>query len=89
MKKIDLGEFTCFTRDFQVSLPRTKITEVFRKSAVNLQDMTFENFTTAISELGDHYSKAKLRENQERLKELNMVAKKLRIPEEYPNTMRS
>ena len=36
MKKIDLGEFTCFTRDFKIELPRSKITECFRKSAINL-----------------------------------------------------
>jgi len=76
MKKIDLGEFTCFTRDFQIALPRTKLTEVFRKSAAfNFQEMTFENLQSSISELGEHYSKAKLRENKERLRELNLVAK--------------
>lgn len=36
MKKIDLGEFTCFTRDFKIDLPRAKLTECFRKSAANL-----------------------------------------------------
>ena len=71
MKKIDLGEFVCFTRDFQIALPRSKLTEVFRKSSVNLQEMTFENFNSSIEELGDVYSKAKLRENQYRLRELN------------------
>ena len=35
MKKIDLGEFTCFTRDFKIALPRQKVTEIFRRSAVN------------------------------------------------------
>lgn len=75
MKKIDLGEFTCFTRDFEIALPRTKITEIFRKSAINNQEMTFENMQGSISELGEQYSKAKLRENKERLRELNLVAK--------------
>ena len=86
MKKIDLGEFTCFTRDFQIDLPRTKITECFRKSAINLQDMTFENFQQSIRGMGELHPKAKLRENKERLRELTLVSKQLKIPEQYPNT---
>ena len=39
--------------------------------------------------MGDMYSKAKLKENKERLRELKMVARQLRIPEEYPNTKKT
>jgi hypothetical protein len=75
MRKIDLGEFTCFTRDFEIKLPRTKLTEVFRKASINLQEMEFKNFTNSITDLGVHFSKAKLKENKARLKELTLVAK--------------
>ena len=36
--------------------------------------------------MGELYPKAKLRENKERLRELTLVTKQLKIPEEYPNT---
>jgi hypothetical protein len=51
--------------------------------------MTFEGFEAAVSEMGDLFSKAKLRENKARLRELNLVTKQLKIPEEYPNTKKT
>ena len=51
--------------------------------------MEISHFQDALTEIGDQYSKAKLKENQERLRELNLVAKQLRIPESYPNAKKT
>ncbi len=35
IKKIDMGEYTCLCRDFDISLPRQKIQEIFKKASTN------------------------------------------------------
>ena len=35
LKKIDLGEFNGMVRDFDIDIPKQKITEIFRQTAVN------------------------------------------------------
>jgi hypothetical protein len=39
--------------------------------------------------MGELHPKAKLRENKERLRELTLVTKQLKIPEQYPNTQKT
>lgn len=51
--------------------------------------MEFDGFQNSMKEFGDQYSKAKLKENKERLRELQLVTKQLKIPQEYPNTKKT
>ena len=36
LKKLDMGEFTCLTRDFSIALPRSRVADVFKKASANL-----------------------------------------------------
>lgn len=47
--------------------------------------MELTHLTEGLTGLGAEHSKLKLREKTERLKELNVIAKQLKIPREYPN----
>ena len=49
--------------------------------------MELKHLKDGLTGLGAEHSKAKLREKQERLKELNQIAKHLNIPREYPNAL--
>ena len=71
-----MAEFLSIAKDFTIDLPQQKITEIFRRSALS-NEMSLDQFKASITILGDELSKAKLRENRERLKELNQVVKSL------------
>lgn len=51
--------------------------------------MELEHLTKGITALGEEHAKRKLKEKQERLKELNMIVKQLQLPKEYPNSLRT
>lgn len=85
LKKIDLGEFSCIIRDFQIALPKTKIADLFKKASVNGGSLEVPEFKEALRVLGKEYSKAKLRENKERGRLLRKVIEDLAIPKEYRN----
>jgi len=69
LKKIDLGEFNGFLRDFKINLPRLKTNDLFLKAGDNLKEIEFDDYKKAIILVGQEYATAKLRENKERLKE--------------------
>jgi hypothetical protein len=52
MNQVDLGEFIAFTKDFQVALPKSKITEVFKKCSVSHRPHKLPQFASAIDRLG-------------------------------------
>lgn len=89
LKKIDLGEFNGITRDFDIDIPKQKITEIFRATSINNGEMELEHLEKAVTQLGTEHAKEKLREKSERLKEFNLVAKQLALPREYPNALRT
>ena len=68
-----MGEFFCFCRDFEIALPRTKITECFKKVSSNNYSLEYGEFKDAITTLGREFAIAKIKENKERLKELMKV----------------
>lgn len=86
LKKIDLGEFNGFLRDFKLNLPRQKTNELFLKAGDNLKEIGRDHFKKAIILVGTEYAHAKLREHKERLKEWNKLIEDLKIPESYTNT---
>lgn len=86
LKKIDLGEFNGFLRDFKLNLPRQKTNELFLKAGDNLKEIGRDHFRKAIVLVGQEYAHAKLRENKERRKEWDKLVADLQIPESYPNT---
>ena len=86
LKKIDLGEFNGFLRDFKINLPRQKTNEMFLKAGENKKEIELDDFKKAVILVGQEYAHAKLRENKERLKEWNKLIDDLKIPESYPNT---
>jgi hypothetical protein len=51
--------------------------------------LEFPEFKEAIRVLGKEYTKAKLKENTERLRLLKKVIKDLKIPHDYPNVGKS
>jgi Ca2+-binding EF-hand superfamily protein len=89
LKKIDLGEFSCIIRDFQIALPKSKISDLFKKASVNCGSLEVPEFKGAMRAMGKEYTKAKLRENRERLILVKKVIQDLKIPEEYPNRERT
>ena len=74
---LDLHEFSKFCSDFNIPIKRQKLVEIFKKSVVNLQYMTFKEFNSALTNLGNatHESKKnKLNENITHKKfELNSI----------------
>ena len=87
LKKIDIGEFNGFLRDFQINLPRVKTNDVFLKAGQNLKLIEYDHFKRAIVLAGKEYIIAKCRENQERAKELEKIVKDLKIPKEFENAI--
>jgi len=85
MKKIDLGEFNCFTRDFQIALPKSKISEIFKKVSISCQELEIPEFKSAVEMMGKEYSKEKLTEHRARLTELELFVKEMKIPRAYDN----
>lgn len=88
MKKLDHGEVNCFCRDFEVELPRMKITEIFKKASINNQALEFKEFKEAIKDIGKEYSNAKFKENKARHALYQKIVDQLEIPESYENPMR-
>ena len=74
---LDLHEFSKFCSDFNIPIKRQKLVEIFKKSVANLQYMTFKEFNSALTSLGNatHESKKnKLNENITHKKfELNSI----------------
>jgi len=85
MKKLDLGEFNGFLRDFQMNLPRQKTNDLFLKAGQNKKEIECHEFKAATILVGTELAHAKLREHVERLKELKKVVEQLELPESYPN----
>ena len=54
MRNLDQGEFSCFCRDFKITLPKIKLAEIFRKVSNKNQDIVLEldQFKEAILILG-------------------------------------
>jgi Ca2+-binding EF-hand superfamily protein len=49
LKKIDLGEFNGITRDFDIDIPKQKITEIFRATSINNGEMELEHLEKAVT----------------------------------------
>lgn len=52
LKKIDLGEFNGFLRDFKINLPREKTNALFLKAGQNIKEIELNNFREAIILVG-------------------------------------
>ena len=63
MQVVDMGEFTCFCRDFKVELPRIKLAEIFKRVGYNKSELDYEKFQEIIRQVGEELAKAKLKEN--------------------------
>jgi hypothetical protein len=62
LKKVDMGEFNGITRDFDIDIPKEKITAIFRSNSVNNGEMEIAQLEKAITELGTCHAKEKLKE---------------------------
>ena len=60
MSEVDLGEFMKFCKDFQISLPKLKQQEVFKKCSTGHRPHKFDQFFNAILRLGLEMNKARL-----------------------------
>jgi pyruvate kinase len=58
---------------------------LFKKAALNSNELFIDTFKEGINLVGKELSHAKLKENTERLKQVKKVIKDLKIPESYPN----
>ena len=45
---MNLGEFIKFTKDFEIDLPKTVISSVFKRTALYSREMYFTNFQDAL-----------------------------------------
>lgn len=62
-----------FCRDFRLSIPKSKIGEVYTKVSTNRQSLNHDQFKQALPHLGLEYAKAKTVELQCRLREMKHV----------------
>lgn len=88
MKKLDHGEINCLMRDFEVELPRMKITELFKKVSINNQALEYKEFKEMIKDTSKEYSLAKFKENKARHAYYQKIVDQLEIPQSYENPMR-
>lgn len=91
MKKMDLGEFTKFCKDFNINLHKVKITEIFRKvntgktqdqNKIN-QYLEHKHFKDALILLSEQLTSNLLIEHKERLRETADLIEQLDLPEQY------
>jgi hypothetical protein len=75
MNEVDLGEYMSFCKDFQVPLPKSKLTEIFKKSSVAHKPHKFEQFYDSMTRIGREMNRIKLDEVNQRLKEVNRILK--------------
>ena len=85
MQVVDMGEFTVFCRDFNIQLARAKISEIFKRVGQNKPSLDYKKFLAVLRQMGEELSKAKLRENQGRLKEFLAIVKFLDLKDKYEN----
>lgn len=52
LKKIDLGEFNGFLRDFKIVLPRLKTNDLFLRAGDNQKEIDHEHFKKAVVLVG-------------------------------------
>ena len=54
---MNLGEFIKFTKDFQIELPKTSVSAVFKRTALYSREMYFANFKDALVQLMKEFNK--------------------------------
>ena len=62
-----------FCKDFLIPLPKSKLTEIFKKSSIAHKPHKFEQFQDAIIRIGKEINKTKIDEATQRLKEINKL----------------
>jgi len=82
---VNMGEFNCFCRDFEVKLKKEKILDSYKKCAELNKPLNFKQFQNCLTKLGEEYAKAKKIECKHMLKELNEVLEHCKVAMEYPN----
>ena len=83
MKKMDLGEFTKFCKDFSINLHKVKLTEIFRK--IHPHYLEHKQFKEVLIPLSEEFTRNKLIEHRERLREISDLIDQLELPEQYEN----
>ena len=67
---MNLGEFIKFTKDFEIDLPKTVISSVFKRTALYSREMYFTNFQDALIQLMKEINKAKIEKIKQEFKDI-------------------
>ena len=70
---MNLGEFIKFTKDFQIDLPKTVISSVFKRTALYSREMYFKNLKDALIQLMKEANKQKLEKLKLELKDIKQA----------------
>jgi len=73
VQRIEKGELVSFCNDFKMTMPRSKIIEVFKKVSPNLTSLTLEQFKASLPHLAMEHAKAKIRELKYKMQEIKFV----------------
>ena len=68
---MNLGEFIKFAKDFEINLPKTVVSSVFKRTALYSREMYFGNFKEALTQLMKELNKVKLASLKAEFKDLN------------------
>ena len=72
-ERMEKGELILFCKDFKLTVPKSKILEVFRQISTQQKPLEFDQFKIVLPKLGLEYAKAKTREIKNRLNEIKAV----------------
>ncbi len=72
---MNLGEFIKFAKDFEIKLPKTVVSSVFKRTALYSREMYFSNFKEALIQLMKETNKLKLAQLTSEFKDLNQAIK--------------
>jgi hypothetical protein len=70
MNEVNLGEYYSFCKDFKIAIPKSRITEIFKRASINHKPHKFEQFLNSISMLAVEMTKTKLEETHRKLMDI-------------------
>ena len=72
-RNMNLGEFIKFTKDFQIELPKTVVSSVFKRTAMYSREMHFPNFKEALIQLMKEFNKLKIEQVKQEFKDIKQA----------------